>query len=71
MARFQGTVQRSDLEGGVVQLATDDGDVYELEGAIDDGLIGKQVVVEGTVDKEAMSFTMTGPRLVVSKITAA
>jgi hypothetical protein len=72
MARFTGTIVRSDLEGGLLQLEADDGaTVYELEGDVDEQWVGKRVSVEGSVNKNVMSFTMTGPRLVVKAITAA
>ncbi|MDX2018642.1 MAG: DUF5818 domain-containing protein [Deltaproteobacteria bacterium] len=70
MARFSGTIRRSDLEGGLLQLEADGGTIYELEGDVDDKWVGKAVVVEGSVDKNVMSFTMTGPRLVVKSIAA-
>lgn len=72
MARFEGTVRRSDLEGGVVQLETAAGDVYELDGgAVDASWVGKAVVIEGAVDEQTLSFSMTGPRLTVKTIRAA
>lgn len=64
MAKFTGTIRKSDLEGGVYQLVAEDGEIYELEGG--DPLLkreGARVEVDGQVDKGAMSFTMTGPRL--------
>ena len=64
MAKFSGTIRRSDLEGGHYQLVADDGTVYEVEGA-DPALRqeGARVEIDGAVDKDAVSFTMTGPRL--------
>jgi hypothetical protein len=64
MAKFTGTIRKSDLEGGVYQLVAEDGEIYELEGG--DPLLkreGARVEIDGSVDKGAMSFTMTGPRL--------
>ena len=66
MPKLRGTIQKSDLEGGVYQLHTADGDVYEVEGK--DPLLaseGASVEVDGEVDEQAMSFTMTAPRLKV------
>ncbi len=64
MAKYRGTIRRSDLEGGHFQLVGDDGTTYEVEGS-DPALHedGARVEVDGAVDKNAMSFTMTGPRL--------
>ncbi len=71
MARFSGTVSRSDLEGGVTQLTTADGTTYELQGTVGEEWFGKAVIVEGTIDRAVLSFTMTGPRLIVKSIKAA
>jgi hypothetical protein len=69
MAKFRGTIRSSDLEGGLFQLEADDGTIYELEGS-DAALTqaGARVEIEGAVDKGAMSFTMTGPRLKVKSV---
>jgi hypothetical protein len=70
MAKLRGTIRKSDLEGGVFQLHTSAGDVYELEGSNDPLLTteGAAVEVDGSVDRNAMSFTMTGPRFKVTSI---
>jgi hypothetical protein len=71
MAKFRGTIKHNDLEGGFFQLATDDGKVYELEGA--DPLLrrdGLRVEIEGSFDRGTLSFTMTGPRLKVKSVKA-
>ena len=69
MAKFTGTIRKSDLEGGVYQLVAEDGEIYEIEGV--DPLLrreGSRVEIDGSVDKQAMSFTMTGPRLKVKTV---
>ena len=69
MSKLRGTIRKSDLEGGVYQFHSDDGDVYEVDGS--DPLLqaeGAKVEIDGAVDKNAMSFTMTGPRLKVKTI---
>jgi hypothetical protein len=69
MAKMRGTIRKSDLEGGVYQLVGDDGTTYEVEGS--DPLLSKdgaRVEVDGSVDRGAMSFTMTGPRLKVKSV---
>lgn len=70
MAKFTGTVQHNDLEGGFFELHTDDGDVYRLEGG---GKVkaGDRIVVEGTVDGGGFGFQMTGPSIKVSNISPA
>ena len=66
MAKFRGTVRKSDLEGGHFQLHADDGTTYELEGGgADLRSDGARVEVEGAVDRGSMSIAMTGPRLKV------
>jgi hypothetical protein len=69
MARFLGTILRSDLEGGVLQLEADNGTLFELEGNVGEQWVGKHVAVDGSVDRNALSFTMTGPRLLVKSIS--
>ena len=64
MAKFRGKVKRSDLEGGHWQLVAEDGTTYVLEGstsALEKD--GAQVEVDGAVDRQALSFAMTGPTL--------
>jgi cob(I)alamin adenosyltransferase len=64
MAKFRGTIRRSDLEGGHWQLETDDGTTYVLEGAT--GGVekdGAKVEIDGAVDEDAMGLAMTGPIL--------
>lgn len=70
MARFLGTILRSDLEGGLLQLEADNGARFELDGEIAEEWVGKRVAVEGSVDRNVMSFTMTGPRLIVKTVSA-
>jgi hypothetical protein len=69
MPKLKGTIRKNDLEGGFYQFVAEDGTAYELEGS--DPLLsrdGAKVEVEGTVDRNAMSFTMSGPRLKVTSI---
>jgi len=67
MAKFRGTVRKSDLEGGIWQLECDDGETYVLEGTspLTDG---DHVEVEGSVDRNVMSFAMSGPTLKVKSV---
>lgn len=66
MAKFRGKVRRSDLEGGHWQLVADDGTTYVLEGQTG-GITedGAKVEIDGAVDRNVMSFAMTGPTLKV------
>jgi hypothetical protein len=71
MAKLRGTIRKSDLEGGFFQLVAEDGTTYEVEGS--DPLLrkdGVRVEVDGSVDKGALSFTMTGPRFKVTSVRA-
>jgi hypothetical protein len=70
MAKFRGTVRRSDLEGGHWQLEAEDGTTYVLEA--DGGTLkdGARVEVEGKVDDEAMGLAMTGPILKAKSVKA-
>jgi hypothetical protein len=76
MAKYRGTLRKSDLEGGFWQLVTDSGDNYVLDraslGAEGDVTLvdGVRVVIEGTVDRQAMSFSMSGPLLTAKSIKA-
>jgi hypothetical protein len=66
MAKFRGTVRRSDLEGGHWQLEAEDGKTYVLEGATSAiEADGARVEIDGAVDKGAMGIAMTGPILKV------
>ena len=68
--KIQGTIRRSDLEGGLWVLETDSGERYQLTGSLGDCKDGLVAEVEGKVDKNAMGIGMTGPQLSVQKITA-
>src|SRR3954454_23691938 len=69
MAKFRGTVRRSDLEGGHWQLEAEDGETYVLEGATGPiesdgargaiGAGGALVEVVGAVDEDALGIAMT------------
>jgi len=66
MAKYRGTIKRSDLEGGHWQLEAENGDTYVLEGApADVTKDGAKVEIDGKVDGGAMGFAMTGPILKV------
>jgi len=68
MAKYKGTIGRSDLEGGFWTFATDDGDEYKLEGGGADLLkAGVKAEVEGTVDEGAMGIGFGAPVLKVKR----
>jgi len=74
MAKFSGLLRRNDLEGGHWQLVADDGTEYVLEGAAVDAAKladGTKVEVDGSVDRNVMSFAMTGPTMKVKAIKRA
>ena len=59
MGKYRGTVRHSDLEGGLWELHTDGGEVYELEA--DPGgwcRDGAAVEVDGSVERGMMSIGM-------------
>jgi len=70
MAKFRGKIRRNDLEGGHWQLVAENGSEYVLDVETGDaGLVdGAQVEVEGTIEKNDLSFAMTGPTLRVKSI---
>ena len=67
--KIAGTVEYRDLEGGVWQLAADDGKRYTLLGARTElrAAKGQRVEVEGSVD-EGFGISMSGPQLRVDKL---
>jgi hypothetical protein len=67
--KLKGTIRRSDLEGGHWILVVEDGEQYQLNGAVGEPKDGATVEVEGKVDKNAMSFGMMGAQFTVNKIT--
>lgn len=68
MAKFTGTVRKNDLEGGFLELATDDGDVYRLEGSVDGDLAGARVRVTGKVESGGFGIHMSGPAISVERV---
>jgi len=70
MAKFRGTIRRNDLEGGHWQLVAENGSEYVLDVETGDGGLvdGAQVEVDGTIEKNDLSFAMTGPTLRVKSI---
>ena len=70
MAKFRGTIRRNDLEGGHWQLVAENGSAYVLDVEVGDaGLVdGASVEIDGTIEKNDLSFAMTGPTLRVKSI---
>jgi Protein of unknown function (DUF5818) len=66
MAKFTGTIRKNDLEGGFLELETDDGDVYRLSGA--SPAVGARVRVTGKVETGGFGIHMSGPALAVEKV---
>ena len=65
MAKLKGTIQRSDLEGGMWLLDADDGKQYQLTGETKGLQSGKRAEVEGKVESQQMGFGMGGAILAV------
>jgi hypothetical protein len=66
MPKFTGTVRHNDLEGGFLELVTDDGEVYRLSGASPS--VGSRVSVTGRVERGGFGIHMSGPSIEVKKI---
>ncbi len=69
MTKLVGTVRRDDLAGGLWILETDDGDRYQLRGAVADLADGIKASVEGKVEKDVMGIGMVGPTFKIDKVT--
>ncbi|HEY0252713.1 MAG TPA: hypothetical protein VGC41_14360 [Kofleriaceae bacterium] len=67
--KLNGTIKKSDLEGGQWILVVESGEQYQLSGALAGAKDGTSVEVEGKVDKGAVSFGMMGAQFTVSKLT--
>lgn len=67
MAKYRGTIKKNDLEGGIWELHTDDGQRYQLRGGDNQlRVAGQKVHIEGKIDKGGFGIGMTGPILDVS-----
>jgi hypothetical protein len=70
--QFIGTVRMNDLEGGFLELVTDDGDVYRLDlSSVAAPSVGSRVEVTGRVERGGFGIHMTGPSIAVKKIEPA
>ena len=67
--KLTGTVEFRDLEGGLWQLAADDGKRYTLLGSRGElkAAKGQRVEVEGSLD-DGFGIGMSGPQLRVDKL---
>ena len=68
MAKMTGTIRRSDLEGGLWILETEDGARYQLQGSTTALRDGARAEITGKVEKSMMSIGMSGPILTVTKV---
>ncbi|MCG8422874.1 MAG: DUF5818 domain-containing protein [Proteobacteria bacterium] len=67
MAKYRGTIKKNDIEGGIWELHTEDGERYQLRGGSNDLRVsGQKVQIEGKVDQGGFGIGMTGPILDVS-----
>ena len=67
--KIAGTVEYRDLEGGIWQLAADDGKRYTLLGARTElrAAKGQRVEIEGSLD-DGVGIAMSGPQLRIDKL---
>ena len=65
---YSGTIRFSPLEGGFWKLESQDGNTYQLVGALKSLKDGQRVIVEGEIEKRRVSFVMAGPILKVKNI---
>lgn len=66
--KIQGTLEHSDLEGGVWVFRANDGNSYHLDGLPSNlEKSGAKLELEGDVDKGGMSIGMMGSVFQVSK----
>jgi hypothetical protein len=69
MAKFTGTVRMNDLEGGFLELETDDGEVYRLNQlSMAKPAVGARVRVTGKVENGGFGIHMSGPAIQVEKV---
>jgi hypothetical protein len=70
MKTLNGTIEKSDLEGGVWLLVTSSGERYQLTGGDRELYItGRKVAVTGKEEKSMMGIGMMGPIFSVKKYT--
>ena len=60
MAKLKGTIQHTDVEGGMWVLEADDGEKYQLAGHTKGLTAGKRAELDGQVERDQMSFGMGG-----------
>jgi formylmethanofuran dehydrogenase subunit C len=68
MATITGTVRKNDLEGGFLELVTDEGDVYRLAGSVE---ASGRVKVTGKIEKGGFGIHMSGPSITVESVEPA
>lgn len=64
--QFTGTVRTNDLEGGFLEIVTDEGEVYRLSGG--NARAGQRVRVTGHVERGGFGIHMSGPALTVEQL---
>lgn len=68
MAKLKGTIERSDLEGGMWLLKADDGESYQLAGTTKGLEAGKRAEIDGQVERNQVSFGMGGTIFTVRSV---
>jgi hypothetical protein len=72
MSSFEGILRKSPFGGASWTLECADGQKYQIDGGAPEKLgDGTRVIVEGKVDKEAVSLAMTGPIIRATSIAAS
>ncbi|HTJ42238.1 MAG TPA: hypothetical protein VL463_09110 [Kofleriaceae bacterium] len=68
MSKLKGTIQHTDLEGGMWLLEADDGEKYQLSGHTKGLEAGKRAELDGQVERNQMSFGMGGTIFTVRSV---
>jgi len=68
MSKLKGTIQHSDLEGGMWLLVGDDGERYQLAGHTKGLTDGKRAELDGQVERSQMGFGMGGTIFTVRSV---
>jgi hypothetical protein len=66
-----GTVHKSDVEGGQWILTSSKGERYQLVGALGSLVDGMHAELTGEIDRNMMSFGMSGISFTVTAVAAA
>jgi hypothetical protein len=68
MSKIEGTVRRSDLEGGLWTLETTAGETYQLTGDTKELKDGMKAELHGKVEKDQMGIGMVGAHFAIKSV---